>query len=197
MFLRELGLADKIKKHNSVYLTFFYTKHELALRVGYLFVSAAIAGAVGGLLAYGIGHLDGVAGMSGWRWIMIIEGLPSVLLGVAAFFLLPNDLESAYFLNDKEKEVLLARQSRDYGMTKSAMAFSAADMKKAFKDWKVWIFCIAQFGADTMLYGLWFLNLLSTFRFSFFSGLSSIRCKEKGKDSGEGEKLTIFTLLCL
>ena len=37
----------------TIYLTLFYTKREIALRVGYLFVSAAIAGSVGGLLAYG------------------------------------------------------------------------------------------------------------------------------------------------
>ena len=54
----------------TIYLTLFYTKKEIALRVGYLFVSAALAGSVGGLLAYGIGHMDGVAGQSGWRWIM-------------------------------------------------------------------------------------------------------------------------------
>jgi MFS family permease len=41
----------------TMYLTFFYTKRELALRVGYLFVSAALAGACGGLLAYGIGFM--------------------------------------------------------------------------------------------------------------------------------------------
>lgn len=52
----------------TIYLTMFYTKRELALRVGFLFVSAAIAGSVGGLLAYGIGFMDGVAGESGWRW---------------------------------------------------------------------------------------------------------------------------------
>jgi MFS family permease len=51
----------------SLYLTFWYTKTELALRVGYLFVSAAIAGALGGLLAFGIGRMDGLQGMSGWR----------------------------------------------------------------------------------------------------------------------------------
>ncbi len=51
----------------NMYLTFFYTKHELALRVGYLFVSAAGAGALGGLLAYAIGKMDGVAGLHGWR----------------------------------------------------------------------------------------------------------------------------------
>lgn len=54
----------------TIYLTLFYTRREIALRVGYLFVSAAISGSVGGLLAYGIGHMDGVAGQRGWRWIM-------------------------------------------------------------------------------------------------------------------------------
>lgn len=49
------------------YLTFFYTKREIALRVGYLFVSAAIAGSMGGLLAYAIGFMEGVGGYSGWR----------------------------------------------------------------------------------------------------------------------------------
>jgi MFS family permease len=45
----------------AVYLTLFYTKKELAKRIGYLFVSAAIAGACGGLLAFGIGHMDGAS----------------------------------------------------------------------------------------------------------------------------------------
>ncbi|EOO03014.1 putative high-affinity nicotinic acid transporter protein [Phaeoacremonium minimum UCRPA7] len=151
----------------NVYLTFFYTRHELALRVGYLIVSAAIAGGVGGLLAYGIGHMDGVAGMSGWRWIMIIEGIPSVLLGVLVFFLLPNDIEHAYFLSDAEKKMLVARHSREYGMTTSAREFSKKDMNKAFRDWKVWAFCIAQFGVDTMLYGF------STFLPTIIKGLGT------------------------
>ncbi|KAI8627139.1 major facilitator superfamily domain-containing protein [Xylariaceae sp. FL1651] len=137
----------------NVYLTFFYTKRELALRVGYLFVSAAVAGALGGLLAYGIGHLDGVRGMSGWRWIMIIEGIPSILLGIVVFFLLPNSPEHAYFLSPEEKKLMIARHRRHYGGTESAQKFSKKDMMAAFKDWKVWVFCVGQFGADTMLYG--------------------------------------------
>ncbi|KAJ0157981.1 putative transporter, partial [Colletotrichum tanaceti] len=136
----------------NVYLTFFYSKHELALRVGYLFVSAAIAGGLGGLLAYAIGHMDGVEGLSGWRWIMLIEGLPTVVLGVITYFALPNDAATAYFLTDDEKAVLARRRAREYGNTSSAQEFSRDDMLKAFMDWKVWVFSIAQFGADTMLY---------------------------------------------
>lgn len=137
----------------NVYLTFFYTKHELALRVGYLFVSAAVAGALGGLLAYGIGHMDGLEGMAGWRWIMIVEGLPSVVLGVVTFFVLPNDAGSAYFLTREEKAAMEVRRMREYGSTASSQVFSKEDMKKAFYDWKVWAFSVAQFGVDTMLYG--------------------------------------------
>jgi MFS family permease len=138
----------------NVYLTFFYTKHELALRVGYLFVSAAIAGGLGGLLAFGIGHMDGVQGMLGWRWIMIIEGLPSVVLGVITYFLLPNDAQTAYFLTPAEKAAMESRHRREYGNTASSQAFSKHDMNRAFKDWKVWAFSFAQFGVDTMLYGM-------------------------------------------
>ena len=151
----------------NVFLTFFYTKHELALRVGYLFVSAAIAGALGGLLAYGIGHMHGVAGMSGWRWIMIIEGIPTVILGVLVYFFLPNDSDSAYFLTENEKKAMEIRHSRHYGYTAKAQKFSRKDMAKAFKDWKVWLFCVGQFGVDTCLYGF------STFLPTIIRGIGS------------------------
>jgi len=84
---------------------------------------------------------------------MIIEGIPTVLLGIAIFFLLPNDPESAYFLNNNEKRMMVVRHGRAYGYTASAQEFDKQDVMKAFKDWKVWIFCASQFGADTMLYG--------------------------------------------
>ncbi|KAF1346408.1 high-affinity nicotinic acid transporter-like protein [Lizonia empirigonia] len=125
----------------AVYLTFFYTKRELALRIGYLFVSAALAGACGGLLAYAIGHMDGIAGQRGWPWIMILEGIPTLILGVATWWILPDNPETAYFLTDEEKVFAAARLTRQTGYTKKAA------------DWKVWLFCFAQFGSDTMLYG--------------------------------------------
>ncbi|KAH4221103.1 hypothetical protein HBI06_161990 [Parastagonospora nodorum] len=137
----------------AVYLTFFYTKRELALRIGYLFVSAALAGAFGGLLAYAIGHMDGVGGQSGWRWIMILEGIPTFVLGIATWFILPDNPETAYFLNAQEKVYAAARLKRQTGYTKKAAEFHWDDVRKCFKDWKVWLFCFAQFGSDTMLYG--------------------------------------------
>ncbi|KAF2000478.1 MFS general substrate transporter [Amniculicola lignicola CBS 123094] len=137
----------------AVYLTFFYTKRELALRIGYLFVSAALAGACGGLLAFGIGHMQGVSGQNGWRWIMIIEGIPTFILGIATWFILPDNPKTAYFLSEEEKQLAAVRLTRQTGYTAQAAEFHWKDVKACTKDWKVWAFCFAQFGSDTMLYG--------------------------------------------
>ncbi|PUU76104.1 major facilitator superfamily domain-containing protein [Tuber borchii] len=137
----------------AVYLTFFYTRRELALRIGYLFVSAALAGACGGLLAYGIGFLDGRSGMKGWRWILIIEGLPTIVLGSVAYFFLADSPEEAGYLNEEEKRFMVARRGREVTQTTSAQEFHWEDVKKCFLDWKCWAFAFAQFGIDTMLYG--------------------------------------------
>jgi sugar phosphate permease len=137
----------------TIYLTLFYTKREIAVKVGYLFVSSAIAGALGGLLSYCIGFMDGVAGQRGWRWIMILEGLPTVALGISTWFFLADDPEHAPYLSDQEKQLMIVRQKRQFGHTKSAQEFHKADVYLGLKDWKVWAFAAGQFCADTMLYG--------------------------------------------
>lgn len=52
----------------NLYLTMVYRREEQAKRVSYLMSCAAISGAVGGLLAYALLHMDGVAGKAGWRY---------------------------------------------------------------------------------------------------------------------------------
>lgn len=137
----------------TIYLTMFYTKREYALRIGYLFVSAAIAGSMGGLLAYGIGFMDGVAGLRGWRWIIIIEGMPTVILGIAVWWWLADNPETAHYLSPMERELIEARMRRQVGHTKSSDQMHKADVYEGLKDWKIWLFCIGQFGADVILYG--------------------------------------------
>ncbi|KAK4617275.1 uncharacterized protein CLAFUR5_05085 [Fulvia fulva] len=132
-----------------VYLTFWYTKRELALRTAYLFVSAAIAGSVGGLLAYGIGFMDGLAGYSDWRWILIIEGIPTIILAVVCWFYLADEGHTAYFLNQEERDLVLARRAAQTGVTET---FSWEDSRKALTDWKTYLFAVTQFCAACMLY---------------------------------------------
>ncbi|PGH14487.1 hypothetical protein AJ79_02980 [Helicocarpus griseus UAMH5409] len=149
------------------YMTLFYGKREIALRVGYLFSAAALAGACGGLLAYGIGFMDGIAGQKGWRWILIIEGLPSVLIGVAVWFGLADDPDTAYYLNAEEKSLIKAWRALEVGQTDSAQQFHISDAKEGAKDWTVWLMCLSQFGVDTILYGY------STFLPTMIQGIGS------------------------
>lgn len=135
------------------YLTLFYSRRQLALRIGYLFTAAAVAGACGGLIAYGISFMDGAAGLPGWRWIFILEGIPSVLIGILCLFALPNSVDSAWFLSESERKLLLNIRFREVGQTVSAQKFHWADVKDGAQDWTLWAFSIAQFGEDVMLYG--------------------------------------------
>jgi MFS family permease len=65
------------------YLTFWYRTEERSIRVAFILASATLAGAFGGALAFAIGHMNRTAGMSAWRWLFILEGLPSLLSSVA------------------------------------------------------------------------------------------------------------------
>jgi hypothetical protein len=58
------------------------------------------------------------------------------------------------------------RRRREYGNTASSQQFSKKDMNRAFTDWKVWAFSVAQFGVDTMLYGIPPLTTTTTTPFS-------------------------------
>ncbi|KAL2450872.1 putative transporter [Exophiala dermatitidis] len=97
--------------------------------------------------------MDGLDGQRGWRWIMIIEGLPSFVLGIAIYFWLADAPETAYYLNQEERELMVIRKRRQIGHTSSADLLHKDDVFRAFKDWKVWMFAVAQFGVDSMLYG--------------------------------------------
>lgn len=76
----------------------YYRRRERTARVAIFFGGASLAGAFGGILAYAIGNMDGVAGYHGWRWIFIIEGLITVLVSVLAFFLVPSWPHKAKFV---------------------------------------------------------------------------------------------------
>ena len=52
-----------------------YTRGEMALRIGLFYTSASLSGAFGGLLARGLYAIGNAGGLTGWRWIFIIEGL--------------------------------------------------------------------------------------------------------------------------
>lgn len=90
------------------YLTFWYGPRERAIRIAVFLCSATLAGAFGGAIAYGVGNMNQVGGLTAWRWLFILEGLPCIILAVAIFFFLPSYPEKAKWLNEEEKSILNA-----------------------------------------------------------------------------------------
>ncbi|KAJ5165710.1 uncharacterized protein N7500_007540 [Penicillium coprophilum] len=136
----------------NLYLTTVYRREEQAKRVSYLMSCAAIAGAVGGLLAYGLLQMDGIGGKAGWRWVYIIEGLFSIICAALIWFGLPNNPAEAYFLTEEEKWMMRVRneQRRKY---MGSEEFSWEEMRIAVRDPKLMFSSVVQFCQDILLYG--------------------------------------------
>ncbi|KAJ5371061.1 uncharacterized protein N7496_007153 [Penicillium cataractarum] len=84
-----LGIFEAGFFPGAVYLcSLWYMPKDLGTRVATFYCASALSGAFSGLLAAGIGKMDGVGDYEGWRWIFLIEGLLTVILGVLCFFFL-------------------------------------------------------------------------------------------------------------
>ena len=153
-----------------LYLSMFYNKKSVSLRNAYFYGTSAIAGALGGLVAYAIGELDGAGGWRGWRWIIVINGIPTVLTAFLVPFVLPNSPETASFLTEEDRRNLILLRELEVGQTKAAQLLHKEDVKAGAKDWKTWAFAIGQFIGLGMLYS--FSVFLPTIIFEMGAGWS-------------------------
>ncbi|KAI0136841.1 major facilitator superfamily transporter [Xylariales sp. AK1849] len=146
-----LGLAEGgLFPGITYYITLWYRRHEVGLRMAIFFSAATGAGAFGGLLARGIMELDGVGGRGGWAWIFIIEGIITIAVAIAAFFIMNDYPDTAKFLTPVEKKEVLRRLEDD----RSALAdeYGIKYFLQALKDWKIWVHMFITIGIYTPLY---------------------------------------------
>ncbi|CAG9940277.1 unnamed protein product [Clonostachys rosea f. rosea IK726] len=152
-----LGAAEAGFFPASTYLlTIWYKRLELQGRMAVFYSAASMSGALSGLLAFGQ-QMDGIANLSGWRWIFIIEGIATVVVGTTCFFLLPDSSETATFLKPEERKFLCQRLRHDAG-TKSGKVdlqdkFHWPTIVAAFTDWKIWLAVIIYWGNTISIYG--------------------------------------------
>ncbi|KAJ0358573.1 hypothetical protein COL154_009079 [Colletotrichum chrysophilum] len=89
-----------------LYLSYFYKHHELSLRLGFFWTAMSIADILSALLAYGLLHMRGLQGHAGWRWLFLIEGLLTLVIGIFGFLLMPaGPCQTASWFRGQKAEV--------------------------------------------------------------------------------------------
>jgi ACS family tartrate transporter-like MFS transporter len=144
-----------------LYLTYWFPPAHRARTVALFFTATAISGVVGGPVSGVLLSMDGVAGLRGWQWLFLLEGLPSVICGVVVYFVLTDKPAHARWLSDDERVVL--EQALAESSTAGASGGSHhQDLMAALADARLWLLSAIYLALTFGLYsfGYWMPTLL-------------------------------------
>ncbi|SNT26423.1 MFS transporter, ACS family, tartrate transporter [Granulicella rosea] len=145
-----------------LYLTYWFPSRERARAVAKFMTATSIAGVVGGPLSSALLKLEGHSGLHGWQWLFLVEGVPTILMGVSVLFVLRDRPDDAPWLSEPEKKWLDNELEQD---RKAGGASDKHHLLDAFKTPMVWvlagIFFLDQIGVYTV--NLWMPLVLNSF----------------------------------
>ena len=127
-----------------LYLTYWYPSERRGRVLALFMTGIPVAGAIGGPLS------GWILKEMGWRWMFLLEALPSFLLGVAVLLYLDNGIGSARWLGAEEKELLTSRIAEDQQRA------TAHSLLAGFTNPRVWFFGFIYFCLIAGLYGAGF-----------------------------------------
>ncbi|MFM0478118.1 MFS transporter [Paraburkholderia strydomiana] len=134
-----------------LYLTYWYPSSRRGKITAMFMTGIPIAGVIGGPLSgWILNSFSGVHGMAGWRWLFLLEALPSIFGGIAVLLYLDDRISAAKWLTDEEKSLL------ETGLAKEAGHIEVHSASGAFTNKRVWVLCLCYFGIIMGLYGISF-----------------------------------------
>ncbi|KAK8134589.1 major facilitator superfamily domain-containing protein [Apiospora sp. TS-2023a] len=145
--IAEAGLFPGV----NYYLSCWYKSSEIGVRSAIFFSAAALAGSFGGLLAAAIALMDGVAGLTGWSWIFILEGIATVFVGIGCWWMVFDWPEDARFLSPDDRVRMQCRLIADR-QGRTAEDFDKRHIWAALRDWKTYGYMFIYSGALVPLY---------------------------------------------
>ena len=108
-----------------LYLTQWYPSSRRAQIISMFLTGVAISGVIGGPLSgWILGSMSGVAGLAGWKWLFLLEGIPSLVMGAATYWYLPDSVERAPWLPEDERQCLMRNLRDEAGGTEHANVFA-------------------------------------------------------------------------
>jgi len=130
-----------------LYLTYWFPQAYRARANGFFMVAQPLTIAFGSLLSGYILRMDGALGIAGWRWLFILEGVPSVLLGVVTFFYLKDGPRDAPWLSADEQAAI------DAALAAEAVPAPAGpgNLWRELRSREVLLLCVAYFGLVSTL----------------------------------------------
>jgi MFS transporter, ACS family, tartrate transporter len=145
-----------------VYLTYWFPTRERARAVAKFMTATSLAGVVGGPLSSYLLKLDGVRGLTGWQWLFLSEGIPTVLLGISVLFLLKDGPEKAGWLRPEERIWLEGELQRDKDLSGASTHHRLVD---AFRLPALWVLAGVYFVSQVGVYivNLWMPLILKSF----------------------------------
>jgi D-galactonate transporter len=134
-----------------LYLTYWYPAHRRARMVALFMSGVAVAGIVGGPLSGWIMKtFAGQYGLSGWQWLFLLEGLPSVLIGIWTLFYLDDGIRAARWLGEDDKRLL------EQAIAEDRKEQHHMPLGRLFRSGKVWLLALVYFLCVMGLYGVSF-----------------------------------------
>ena len=134
-----------------LYLTYWYPAARRAKVTSLFMTGIPMAGVIGGPLSgWIITAFDGMNGLAGWKWLFILEAIPSIFLGLMVLLYLNDKISDASWLTAQEKAMLHRNIEADSANIEDHSALGA------FRNGKVWILAAAYFGFIMGLYGVGF-----------------------------------------
>ncbi|QWK80766.1 MFS transporter [Ochrobactrum sp. BTU1] len=110
-------------------------------------------------------YMNGVAGLSGWQWMFVIEAMPAIVMGFVVFFWLPDSPEKATFLSPDEKKILSSRIAKEREAREATEKFTIG---KALRDSRVLLMCLIAVGLvmGTTGIAIWMPQFVKSFGLS-------------------------------
>ncbi|AOK30331.1 MULTISPECIES: MFS transporter [Burkholderia] len=134
-----------------LYLTYWYPAHRRGRMTTLFMTAVALSGIVGGPISgYILKAFDGANGWHGWQWLFLLEGIPSIAVGMLLLVVLDDRIDDASWLDDDEK-ALLARNVALEAARKDDPPLAAV-----FASPRVWLMGAIYFSFVTGLYGVGF-----------------------------------------
>lgn len=124
----------------------WYRTDEIGRIVTWFFCFSSISGIVSALLTYGISYMDGVGGLSAWRWVYILEGIATILFSGVVWYYLPDypkSPRSSRWFTEREQEFIETRLPENAPLTNDP-DFSTKEIKGVLGEWLIWSFMCSQ-----------------------------------------------------